>query len=103
MRNKKSDEKARRGQVTLELTPDAEAFMDAMLLRRRMKKKDLTALVIEALARMPESVQDVLLGNVPADMRPAYLDRTVAYFTGLLNKPAGPEERQCVRHEGQVG
>jgi hypothetical protein len=82
----------KRDNVMLELSERARHFIDVMIQRRRMSKKDLTEAIIENLASMPESVQDVFLGSVPDDLRPAYLERTIAYFKDTLGKAGPPDE-----------
>lgn len=102
---------AKRDNVLLELSGKARQLIDKIISRRRMGKKDLVQALIENLAAMPESVQDVFLGSVPADMRGEYMERTIAYFRECLSvpetapyadvtprRPEGPANRKSNEH-----
>lgn len=76
-----------RANVTLALTGRANAAITAWVSRFGGAKQIIVQRLIEFFAAAPESVQQMMVSEIPSDMREEYIKRAAEYFALLARTP----------------
>jgi len=86
-KKEKSDEK-KRSTMVVNMDPQTNEFVNRWLAKNRgWGKAEFMRMLVEWFTRAPESVQQVVAGSAPSDLRDVYLARMTEYFRSLLKVP----------------
>ena len=80
---KERPKSASRGMINIELSPEAQAAVDAACELTGMKKRELVARVLKWFANQDEEIRALVLGSIPRSVVPMVTKHLLEQFAAV--------------------